>query len=50
MKAQTVVVPQVKPRNHLVVAARFRQAGRHVASTGAQRQAAKQAVRRGYYD
>ncbi len=50
MKTQTVTVPQVKPRNHLVVAAKFRRAGRHVPSVGSQRQAAKQALRRGFYD
>ena len=43
-------VPASKPRNPLVAAARFRQAGRHGAQGGAARRDGRQAVRRDIAD
>ena len=41
-----ITVPAAKPRNPLVAAARFRQAGAHRADHSAERRDAKQALRR----
>ena len=40
------IVKTAKPRNPLVAAARFRQAGQHGAGEGAERRAGRQALRR----
>jgi hypothetical protein len=40
-----ITVPQAKPRNPLVAAARFRQAGKHRASRGSERQRERSALR-----
>jgi hypothetical protein len=42
----TLIVKPSKPRNPLVAAARFRQAGQHGAGDGAQRRAGRQALQR----
>ncbi len=41
-----LIVPSSKPRNPLVAAARFRQAGRHDAGAGAARRDGRQALKR----
>jgi hypothetical protein len=41
-----LIVEATKPRNPLVAAARFRQAGRHGAGLGAERRAGRQALKR----
>ena len=40
------IVPMSKPRNPLVAAARFRQAGQHGAGQGAERREGRQALKR----
>ncbi|WP_374667171.1 hypothetical protein [Ramlibacter sp.] len=42
----TLMLPSRKPRNPLAVAVRFRRAGVHQTSRSAQRQQAREAVRR----
>ena len=41
-----LIVPTSKPRNPLVAAARFRQAGQHGADEGAERREGRQALKR----
>ena len=41
-----LIVEATKPRNPLVAAARFRQAGPHAAGAGADRRAGRQALKR----
>ena len=41
-----LIVPTSKPRNPLVAAARFRQAGQHGAGQGAERREGRQALKR----
>ena len=41
-----LIVKASKPRNPLVAAARFRQAGQHAAGDGAERREGRQALRR----
>ena len=41
-----LIVKATKPRNPLVAAARFRQAGQHGAGAGAQRREGRQALQR----
>ena len=44
--ATTITVKSRKPRNPLVAAARFRQAGRHGGKAGAERRAERRALKR----
>jgi len=41
-----LIVPTARPRNPLVAAARFRQAGQHGGSQGAERREGRQALKR----